>query len=229
VVESDSDLIGILRDRGFWSTYDLPVAWMDVCWSSFEEYKAYVRQVRGSNWFLRNEISRFRKSGVHVQKLTEASGLEGVLHDLLQQNYLVHNGRNYPFDPGFLRTLKKYLGDDAVIYLATKNGAHHGVSLMLKRATVGHMAAIGINHTVAGNDFTYFNLGFYEPIADAIEGKLEKLEFGTTLYASKRRRGCRTVETYLYYKPMRSRRIFATRRALGAHSAIKRIVVSQKT
>jgi len=228
VVESDNDLVRLLRDRGFWSTYDLPVAWMDVCWSSFEEYKAYVRQASGSNRFLRNEVSRFRKSGVRVQKLTKGSKLSGALHELLQQNYLVHNGKNYPFESGFLRTLKENLGEDAVIYLASKESTYHGVSLMLKRGAVGHMAAIGINHAVAGNDFTYFNLGFYEPIADAIEGGLEKLEFGTALYASKRRRGCRTAETYLYYKPMRTRKLFATRPAFHVHSAIKRIVVSRK-
>jgi predicted N-acyltransferase len=228
VVESDSDLVEMLHDRGFWSTVDLPVAWMDVCWSSFEEYKAYVKQISGSNRFLRNEISRFRKSGVEVKKLTQGPELGGKLHELLEQNYRVHNGKNYPFDQGFLRTLKENLLEGAVIYLASKEGTHHGVSLMLKRGAVGHMAAIGINHAVAGNDFTYFNLGFYEPIADAIDGRLERLEFGTALYAAKRRRGCRTVDTYLYYKPMRTGRLLATRSAFRAHSAIKRIVVSRK-
>ncbi|MDH3689607.1 MAG: hypothetical protein OEU36_09050, partial [Gammaproteobacteria bacterium] len=51
------------------------------------------------------------------------------------------------------------------------------------------------------NDFTYFNLTYYRPMADAIAMQIKRLYYGTLMYTMKSKRGCSTTEIYLYYKP----------------------------
>ncbi len=87
-----------------------------------------------------------------------------------------------------------------MIYVSFKKDRLTGVKVLLKRNKVSYMRLIGIDHEMAGNDFTYFNIGYYRPIMDAISDKIKRLYYGPAMYEMKARRGCRTSDLYIYYK-----------------------------
>jgi len=63
---------------------------------------------------------------------------------------------------------------------------------------------IGVDHEIAGNDYTYFNICYYVPIENCINDGTKRLNCGTAMYALKRRRGCELKNMYIYFKSRNS-------------------------
>jgi predicted N-acyltransferase len=85
--------------------------------------------------------------------------------------------------------------------VAEKNGLAIGVKIILKQNGYANSCYIGIDHKTAGNDFTYFNLGFYATIKEAIRSNIKRIDYGNGMYSVKIDRGCHLTPTYLFYKP----------------------------
>ncbi len=105
-----------------------------------------------------------------------------------------------PFQEDFLSRLKKNLGDDLVIYQSLKKSRVSGVGVMLKKGKTGNLSFAGIDHDLAQNDFTFFNMLFYRPITDAIAENIKRLYFGNGKYDMKIRRGCKIQTAFLFHK-----------------------------
>jgi hypothetical protein len=95
------------------------------------------------------------------------------------------------------------MGADAVIFIARKGCHITGTHILLKRGEIGHQNMVGVDHDLAGNDFTYFNIVFYRPITDAIAWGIKRLWLGVAMYDLKRRRGCKLSPAYHFYKSTR--------------------------
>lgn len=201
VTNDESDLIRLLRQRGYRRTLDHPITYLDIGWPSFSGYKQYVKRLRGSSRVIRHEMNKNRRAGVTIRDLRNVEGCEDRLHDLLEKNYRKHNEKSFPYRRGFLSRVKQNLKEDAVIYVAEKHGEMVGVSLLLQRAGVGYMSVIGVDHEQTANDFTYFNIGFYRPIEDAISLGRKKVYFGTLSYKLKARRGIKAMDAHVYHRP----------------------------
>ena len=89
-----------------------------------------------------------------------------------------------------------------ITYVSFKKERITGVCVLLKKNRTGHLKLVGVDHETAGNDFTYFNIAYYNPIMDAIFEKIKRLYFGQGMHEAKIRRGCKNTNVYLYYNPL---------------------------
>ena len=177
------------------------MAYMDITWGSFEGYKKYIQRQRPNmKGHVITEINRNQKAGVTIEKVINLKGQEKSFYDLLNRNYLRHNNRPLPFGADFLSRLKKNFGDDLVIYRSVKKGRISGVVVMLRNKGIGHLPFVGIDYDLAQNDFTYFNICFYRPIADAISENIKRIYYGAGPYYPKLRRGCNVKKGYFFHK-----------------------------
>jgi predicted N-acyltransferase len=91
--------------------------------------------------------------------------------------------------------------DDIKVYAAFKKGELLGMSLFLVKGKIWHALLTGIDHHQTGNDLTYFNIAFYQPVRDAIKAKCKRIYYGNSHYGLKIRRGCQLQSVDAFYKP----------------------------
>ena len=201
VMDHEGELIRLFRQNRYGRVFDLPLNYLDIGWSSFQGYRNYVKGVSFNTWKkINNQMNINEMAGVVIERLEDVDGCEDRLYELINNNYYKHNRMKSPFKKEFFGKLKENLGKDAVIYIARKKDQLTAVSLLLKRNRVGFTAMVGVDHELAGNDFTYFNIVYYRPIMDAISDQMKRLYFGNSMYELKARRGCKRMPAYIYYR-----------------------------
>ena len=201
VMDGESALIGMLHRRGYNKSVHIPLTYIDVGWSSFDEYLTYLGNLsNNSRKTVRREINRNRRRGTVVERLRDCDECEERLYQLLDMNSYKHNARPFSFSKSFFREIRRNLGDDVVFYVSWKKGVLTGVSVVFKRNKMIHLPMIGVDHHKTGNDYTYFFLGFYRPMMDAVLDGTTRFYAGRGLYEAKARRGFRTANLYIYYK-----------------------------
>jgi predicted N-acyltransferase len=196
VMVEERELIQLLEERSFSRTINFPLNYLDIQWKNFDEYKKFLSKRK-----LVREINKNRKEGVRITQLATVGSCEGQLYKLLNDNYVKYNGKPLLVRSDFISLCKKYLGAEAIIYVAVKGGKIIGTIIMFHRKGIAYVTDVGVDHKVAGNDFTYFNLTYYSPTRDAIAMQIKRLYYGTLMYTMKSKRGCSTLEMYLYHKP----------------------------
>ncbi|MBI3595924.1 MAG: GNAT family N-acetyltransferase [Nitrospirae bacterium] len=205
VMDHEISLIRSLSQRGYSKAVTFPLSFLDVEWSSFNDYLTGLKRISlNSAKIIRREINKNRNEGVVIEQLEKVDGCQDRIYELVNRNYWSHNGRPFPFRKEYFKALKENLGSDAVIYVATKKNELIGVCVLLRRKESYYLPVIGIDHESAGNDFTYFNLAYYQPIRDAISDRIKRIYYGQALYALKTRRGCKMSNTYTFYRPYQS-------------------------
>jgi predicted N-acyltransferase len=202
MMSHEIDLVRLLQQRGYVQTLGLPLSSMAIRWQSFDDYLAHLKRT-SSNVVksIRREMNKNRKEGVTIEALDELNGREDRLYELISRHYTRHNVKPFPFKKGYFRALLENLGHEVVIYVARKRNDLIGVCLVFTKEQTSHMRMIAIDHRMAGNDFTYFNLAYYRPIADAIQSGTRILYGGQAMYETKTRRGFKLRDTYIFYKP----------------------------
>jgi len=202
VMDKEEMLVRLLKEKGYHRAAHMPLSYLDIEWTSFTEYINHVKCFgKGTNKAINNEINRNRKEGVTISIMECPKEHEGRLYALLNDNYLRYNQRPFMFKMPFITKLKEYLGKDVLFYVSLKKGIITGVSILMKRQKTGYGFILGVDHEMAGNDFTYFNIAYYRPIMDAISEGMTRLHFGTAMYESKISRGCKMDNISFYYKP----------------------------
>lgn len=201
VADHESRLLNVLEKKGYCKTKGTPYTYMDIMWSSFQDYKKFIwkkyPQIRKS---IPREINKNKKSGVIIQELQNINGYHQKLFKLLRMNYRKHNSGIFPLKTNYVRQIKENFGNNAVIYAAIKQGDIIGVNIELRKGTEAVISNVGIDHELSQNDLTYFNIVFYEPIRNAMSCGLTRLYGGNGLYKTKAKRGYKVSETYLFYK-----------------------------
>jgi predicted N-acyltransferase len=220
VQNDEEEIVTRLAERGFHRTHMFSATYIDIEWDSFAGYLAHVRGVsKKAAQNVRTEISRNERAGVVIAEIHDVRSHAAALHALANQHHLRHNRWPVPYSPEFFPRLKENLGGDFVVYGAFKNDALVGFSAMLQRGGVAHVLFVGVDHERTPGEFTYFNVAFYRPIADAIASGFKRVCFGMALQQVKRRRGARTVPLYLYYKGATPVRHVAMKPWLALHAA----------
>ena len=220
VLDEDKRLCSLLATRGYHRTAQHPAACLDLEWDTFEGYVESLRRMGSKvTRTVRHEMKRFRATGMEIRQLDigEADALAGHLHDIAQAHHRRLNHQSLPFGPAFLPRLKAALGERCALYGAFKGNRLTAFTIMLRDGRVGYLPFVGIGEEGQAG-FTYFNLCYYRPIADAIEAGLERLFYGTLLYDLKVRRGCRVLPTSFYYRGIRPGRHLALAPWFGAHA-----------
>ena len=194
-------LMNSLRKRGYYVTNDLPSNFIDVKWSSFEGYKKYLSEKRPyMNKSIRHELNRNRKSGVVIKEEQITAKNEKRLFELLKMNHFKHNVSKFPLKENYFKKIKEIFGKNAIIYIAEKDGTIIGVSTILKKGKEAFFSSVGIDHERSKKDFTFFNIGYYEPIRQMIQYNIKRIYFGRGLYNTKIKRGCIAEDMFIFYK-----------------------------
>jgi hypothetical protein len=197
VLDEDRRLCRLLGERGYHRTAHDPVARLDIAWDSFEGYLASL--TRGARSAARGELRRNREAGVAIREIDDPAPCADRLHQLLDDHNRRLNGIGVPFGRDFIPTLKAALGGSAILYGAWRDDRRLvGVAVILRQGDTAYAPYIGLDEDRGA--FTYFNLAFYRPIADAIPAGVRRFYFGTMLYATKVRRGCRVLPTSHFYR-----------------------------
>jgi len=191
-----------LTKRRYYKTKGLPLNYIDIKWSSFDKFKQHLRKKYPSmNKTIAREINKNRKSGIAIKELQNINNHQQRLFKLLEMNYEKYNSTALSLKPDYFFKIKKNFGNNSFIYAAIKEEKIIGVIVELRRNKEAVLTSVGIDHNISKNDFTYFNIAFYEPIRNAPECGIERIYGGNALYKTKARRGFSTADTYIFYKP----------------------------
>ncbi len=191
-----------LRKRGYSSTYDLPSNFIDVKWSSFEGYKKYLSE-KYPNMIksIRHELNRNKKAGVVIKEEQITAANEKRFIELLKMNHFKHNSYRFYLKENYFKKIKEIFGRDAIIFTAQKDGTIIGVCTILRKGEEVFFSSIGVDHGLSKKDFTFFNLGYYEPIKQMTKYNVKRIFFGRGLYKTKIKRGCNSEDMLIFYKP----------------------------
>lgn len=219
VLDEEAELIQLLGKRGYHKMVGLPLNYLDIEWSSFEGYMKRVGSIsKNMKQNVRKEINKYMREVSIIKKLENLDGYEDRLYELININHYKHNRSRCPFKREFFRRLKENLGEDAVIYVSIKKNKVTGVSVFLKRNKIVYFSFIGVDHEMAGNDYTYFNIGYYSPIMDAISEKTTRMYNGIAMYKLKASRGGKVSNTYVFYKSFNKIKNFIVKPWFDFHS-----------
>lgn len=196
VMTGEQELLELLKNRSFSKTVNFPLNYLEIRWKTPAGYRKLLSKRK-----LAREINRNRKEGVEIFQLDSVEPCKDRLHEILDENYMKYNGKPLPVRNNFVSLCKKYLGSEAIVYVAEKRGDIVGTIIMFHRNAVAYVTDVGVDHRATGNDFTYFNLSYYRPVADAIDMDMKRIYYGTMMYQMKAQRGCTTTEIYLYHRP----------------------------
>ena len=201
VMDHESELVGILRSRGFNKCEHIPLTFMDIKWSSFDGYLKSLGGIsKKDKKNVRNEINRNRREGTVIKELEAPDKYEERLSELLNAHSYRLNGRSFGFSKDFFRELKWNLGDDVTFYVSKKAGVLTGVSVDLWWNRTLHGLMVGVDPELPRNDYTYFNLAYYRQIMDAVLKQTKRFYNGRGVYEAKAKRGFKTANLYIYYK-----------------------------
>ena len=196
VMRHEQDLMDLLKRRRFAWTVNFPLNVLDIHWKTPHEYRSFLAKRNRTR-----EINKNRREGVEISLVDAAEPEDDRLHDLLDENYVKYNGKPLPIKRNFIRLCRQYLGPEARIYTARKNGRIVGTAVLFHRDGVAYVTDVGVDHVATGNDCTYFNLSFYRPVSDAIGLGVQRLYHGTMMYPMKAQRGFQTTDIYLFHRP----------------------------
>lgn len=175
VIDNETDLIDSLNKRGYSSTIILPLSYIDIKWSSFEDYKKYVSQIYPNmKKSIYREINKNRSAGVVIKQLQNVESHGKRLFELLEMNHRKYNSE-LSLKPDFFYRVKENFGDDAFIYTALKEEKIIGVHLEIRKGKEAICLYTGIDHFYSKDDLTYFNIAYYEPIKNAISNGLARI------------------------------------------------------
>lgn len=175
--------------------------YLDVKWSSFEEYIESLKYKTKKN--IKREIRKFKENGIIIEE-AELNGLATKLSDLYENlNYKYHkdNYKGRLFDSQFFETLNKYAKEQTKLFIAKKDNRIIGFSLVMQKGEILDVPLVGFDYESQGKtDFAYFNLAYYTPIKWAIENGIKKIYYRMTMEKIKLDRGCTPEKTYFFVK-----------------------------
>jgi hypothetical protein len=200
VPESEKLLIRSLQNSGYSKTFSANSFYLDIQWSSLEEYLGDLEGKVRRN--VKREIKKCNETGVTIEKESLTNDYAPILSNLysnLHQKY--HSEKRNPFAASFFRNLTKYAGDNTRLFVARKNCRIIGFSLSLKHRDILDVLFYGFEpNAQSKTDFAYFNLVYYAPIDLAIKEGVRRVYYNQTMDEVKLKRGCNLEHQYLFTK-----------------------------
>ncbi len=197
----DLDLAALLRRRGYNQSRHVPMTFLDLRWPSFSEYTNHLDNISPNiRKELKRKINKNRKSGTTISILENVNEHVERLYELMTMNYRKHLNLPFCFSKNFFSELKRNLGQNVILHISRKGDDITGLAVEFRYKRTSHGLLLGIDHEKCGNDMTYFNLGYYSPIAEAISAGMTRFYFGPGHYLMKRRLGCRTTDHFNWHK-----------------------------
>jgi predicted N-acyltransferase len=204
-LESEPELITELRQRRYLECRNVPVAVLDVTWKSMDEYFADIPARRRRVY--RRERRRNLDAGVSIRPADPAAVPEPRFRELIDANARQYGAAGMPFSPPFLRELVANMGESALLLEARQGEVLIGAHLALRQGRALAAFAIGVDPELGGENYTYFELGYYSMIERAIGLSIERIYFGRGMEEVKTRRGCRLEAASIFSRVGGPRRL----------------------
>jgi predicted N-acyltransferase len=190
VSEFDVLLKDNLRDFGYFNTSTTTNFYLDILWSSFDEYVSSLEYRTRKN--LRREIRKCRESGITIEeeKFENCVSTLSKLYSNLYSKY--HPHEYYYEDAYFFGKLLKYAKEKTRVFLAKKNGRVVGFSIGLQNRDILDVWICGFDYgSLTKTDFAYSNVTYYAPIRAAIEEGFKRMYYRWSMERTKLRLGCK--------------------------------------
>jgi predicted N-acyltransferase len=209
-----------LRRRRYLASEFESTARLEIQWSDFEGYVGHLRhRSKNAAQSARKERNRNRRSTVEIRQVPRSEEAAQALSMITREHYRHKNSRDPLWGPQFLPQLWRALGEDMLVFEATRHGDRLAMLAVIRSGSVAWMAFIGIEQRDRLNDFTYANMVFYYPADWAPPLGLKSLLYGTAVQKAKAKRGCRLIACHLFYRPYSSTLRMLARPYLGMHQA----------
>jgi predicted N-acyltransferase len=193
-----------LERRGFLSTRDWPLAFLDRTWDSFQQYRQQLRKQHPSTENnIRQELSRARKHGLRIERLDleRASQWAAQAHALMDMHFQRLGGQAFPYRPQYWPGLHTHLRDYAMVNAAYLADEMIGIALVLKWGDTLHMPNVGINAQRGIPAAAYSNLSFNYAVDVGTQMGVRRFLYGRSKYSFKMRRGCQLEGSLIYLRP----------------------------
>jgi len=200
VSEFDVLLAKTLQKFGYIRFPWLNTLYLDVHWSSFEDFLASLKHKIRKD--IRREIRKFNQSGLTLERnsnIEELSERLSVLYTNLFRKY--NRDKPSPYGPSFFRDLSRFAGDKIKLFTAKKGSEIIAFSLTLRQKNTldGYMFGSDYNSRTK-TDFAYFNLVYYEAIKWAIQEGIRKIYYRLAAENVKMRIGCKPEKNSTFIK-----------------------------
>ncbi len=188
-LDREADLRALLERRGYLTSWNVPIAVMDVPWRSMDEYWEHLPAKRRRE--ARRERRRNRESGTQVTVGSSDPAEDERCRELLDAKARQYGASGMAYGPTFLAELRANLNSRAPCLTARRDGAVSGANLVFGQGDALTAFAVGVDPKLGGDDFTYFELVYYSLIEHAITTGVRRIDFGRGMLDVKVRRGCR--------------------------------------
>ncbi len=186
---ADQGLLAGFERNGFVAVPGLPNAWMDVAWSSVDEYLAAMKSYYRSK--LKKHLKRNEQAGISARLLDEFSDIADTLAaQWMKVHEQADEYQREVLTPVFYRAFSRRLGEASRVIGFYRDGRMIGHALLLMdRDTLRWMY---FGREQAQNDSLYIFVAF-KVIETAITLGAAHIELGLTTYSIKRDLGARLI------------------------------------
>ena len=206
VLESSIAEIKLFESNGYKKIF---INSTGILYNRFNSFEDYLKSLKpNARSVVRREIKKFTQSGCEIEVLDNPFEKLNKLYTLANEIQEHHNLSDWEFSFDKMKAvfinMNKYLKsiiakyDDEIIGTVTyleKDGI---------RATYG----LGFDYDKSRKNRTYFYIFYYNSIMDMIRNNISKIDFDTTSYTAKERRGCEIIPQYLLVKPLKNKLFF---------------------
>ncbi|MFE7318741.1 GNAT family N-acetyltransferase [Streptomyces sp. NPDC057555] len=179
-------------------------------------FDGYVETLRSKDRrTVRREIRNLQPTGITFR----TADIADVVKDVAGLSAALDAKHGLPYNPELHSKILLSQGEDLnryhrVVVAERPNGTIAGFLVCFIKDGVLYPKMSGYDPQNEGEEYTYFNLGYYEMVRQAQAAELHTIEYGTEAYQAKVIRGCRIRRLYSYIKPPAELR--DTVRELGA-------------
>ncbi len=200
VSEFDNRLINNLMRLGYYKfEFWKPMLFLEIKWDSFEDYLKSLKGTHRHN--VRREIKNCVANGIKIEQVHDFSHYSGIFSDLSYNLSLKYNKWAPKLEPSFYKFLSSTALENTVVFLAKKGEEVVGFSIFIRKAKTLDAFLGGFNYDLRSkDDFTYFNLVYYEPIKLAIKEGIKKIYYRWGSESAKYNRGCQQEKIFSFTK-----------------------------
>ncbi len=205
VPESSLVLREQLEAHGYKSIPQCPTTFLELKWSSFDEYVSCLpsRNIRS---VIRRERKKAKKlsfewfEGANLKEHVFDRPLYAILMDLYNKTYHKYYGKRSKIDTDFLPNLWEIDKKNLCLCIAKLEKKVAAFSLLRTFENSAHIFMVGRDYDIADDFHSYFNTIYYEPIIQGIKNGWNTIYFRPGVYQAKLKRGCLLERLYLYIK-----------------------------
>lgn len=193
----ETRVLDILQGNGFTKFHSLPTSFIDIHWSSFQEYlhslkKKYRLQAK-------NDLLKLEPSEITVEVCENFGPYADTLWTLYLNVYEKAEVKFEKLTPEFFRNIAEHLHGESRALLIKLNNRVIAFELILEDRETLRPLYLGIDYDFIADYSLYFN-SIYQILSHGIERKKKTIELGQTSYYPKLKVGAKMEPLFLYLK-----------------------------